>query len=95
MNIYIGVYHPNVFEGAMPFEGSVPITIDGSWKLLRFNLLPVPFGTRIRIRIDPPIARSEGEDRLAMLGEIREQIANTLVSWRASSATQSVTSSTG
>jgi hypothetical protein len=60
----------------------VPIAIDGSWKLLRFNLLPVPFGTRIRIHIDAPIERSEGEDRVALLGEVRERIGKTLAGWR-------------
>jgi 1-acyl-sn-glycerol-3-phosphate acyltransferase len=67
---------------AAPDTAVVPVVIDGSWKLLRFNLLPVPFGTRIRIRIDPPIPRRDGEDRRAMLQEVREQIQKTLAIWR-------------
>jgi 1-acyl-sn-glycerol-3-phosphate acyltransferase len=67
---------------AAPDTPVVPLAIDGSWKLLRFNLLPVPFGTRIRIHIDAPIERSEGEDRVALLGEVRERIGKTLAGWR-------------
>ena len=71
---------------AAPDVAVVPITIDGSWQLLRFNLLPVPFGTRIRIRIDAPIARRRGENRSAMLNEIREQVEKTLAGWRGGSS---------
>ena len=67
---------------AAPDIAVVPIAIDGSWRLLRFNLFPVPFGTRIRIRIGAPIARSKDEDRSAMLREIRDQIERTLAVWR-------------
>ena len=42
----------------------VPVTIDGSWKLLAHNLLPLPFGTRVRLRIGDPIERTQGESRL-------------------------------
>ena len=67
---------------AAPGVPVVPITIDGSWKLLRFNLFPVPFGTRIRVRLGAPIARVPGEDHLLMLQEIRTQIEKTLADWR-------------
>ncbi len=60
----------------------VALTIDESWRLLRFNLLPVPFGTQIRLRIGDPIPRREGEDRTALLAEVRQQIAGTLAEWR-------------
>ncbi len=67
---------------AAPQVPVVPITIDESWKLLRFNLLPVPFGTRIRVRIDAPIARRGAEDRSVLLHEVRQQIEKTLADWR-------------
>jgi 1-acyl-sn-glycerol-3-phosphate acyltransferase len=61
----------------------VPITIDGSWQLLRSNLMPVPFGTRIRIRIGDPIERSPDEDLSAILAECRREIGKNLEGWRA------------
>ncbi len=67
---------------AAPGAPVVPITIDESWRLLRFNLLPVPFGTRIRVRIDPPIARRSDEDPSALLHEVRQHIEKTLADWR-------------
>lgn len=61
----------------------VPVAIDESWRLLRFNLLPVPFGTRVRVWIGAPIARRADEDRPALLHEVHAQIAKTLEGWRA------------
>ena len=68
--------------GAAPATPVVPVTIDGSWKLLSHNLLPVPFGTEVRLRIGDPIARREGEDPEALLLEVREEIEKTLQRWR-------------
>jgi 1-acyl-sn-glycerol-3-phosphate acyltransferase len=67
---------------AAPDVSVVPIAIDEAWRLLRFNLLPVPFGTRVRVRIGAPIARHPGEDPRAILSEVREQIERALHSWR-------------
>ena len=61
----------------------VPLVIDGSWRLLRANLLPVPFGTRIRVRVGDPIARRPDEDLSAILSECRREITKTLEGWRA------------
>ena len=61
----------------------VPLAIDGSWHLLRFNLLPVPFGARIRVYIGAPIERRPDEDRHALLKDVREQIESVLTRWRA------------
>jgi len=60
----------------------VPITIDESWRLLRFNLMPVPFGTRIRVRIGDPIERRTDEDPIALLEQVRKEIQGNLDSWR-------------
>jgi 1-acyl-sn-glycerol-3-phosphate acyltransferase len=70
-----------LFETA-PGVPVVPIAIDGSWRLLRRNLLPVPFGTRIRLRIGDPIPRSADEDLPAILSECRREIIKTLEGWR-------------
>ena len=67
---------------AAPHVAVVPVAIGGSWRLLRFNLLPVPFGTRIHVRIGDPMARRADEDPPAMLREVREQIEKTLAGWR-------------
>ena len=45
--------------------------IDGSWELLRHGMRPVPFGTRVRVRLGAPIPRVPGEDPLALLARIR------------------------
>lgn len=67
---------------AAPDVPVVPVTIDNAWKLLRYNLFPVPFGTRVRVRIGDPIPRTSEEDRAALLARAREEIAGTLDTWR-------------
>jgi 1-acyl-sn-glycerol-3-phosphate acyltransferase len=66
---------------AAPELAVVPVVIDGSWKLLRHNLLPVPFGTRIRLHFGRPIPRSDGDDA-ALLERARVEIEATLTRWR-------------
>lgn len=61
----------------------VPVTIDGSWRLLRHNLMPVPFGTRVRVRIGAPMARSSGDDGPELIRRVEEDIRATLARWRA------------
>ena len=68
---------------AAPDVAILPVAIDNSWKLLRNNLLPVPFGTRVHIWMGDPIARQPGEDGAAVLARVREQIAGVLAAWRA------------
>lgn len=70
-----------LFESA-PDVPVVPIAIEDSWRLLRFNLLPVPFGTRIRVFIGDPIERKPDEDPMQLLLAAREQIAAALEGWR-------------
>ncbi len=71
---------------AAPELPVVPVAIDESWRLLRFNLLPVPFGTRVRVFIGDPIERRPGEDPQALLLECRRQIEKTLADWRGEAA---------
>ncbi len=73
-----------LFEEA-PETAIVPVAIDGSWRLLRFNLFPIPFGTRVRMHIGAPIPRSPEEDRLWLLHEARARIEQTLEDWRSES----------
>jgi 1-acyl-sn-glycerol-3-phosphate acyltransferase len=60
----------------------VPVAIDESWRLLRHNYLPVPFGTRVRVHIGRPIPRSAGEDPQALLERVRGEIGDALDAWR-------------
>jgi len=71
---------------AAPDLEVVPVVIDGSWKLLSRNLLPVPFGVRIRVRFAEPIRRSEAGDAEAVLERTRLEIESTLIRWRSEAA---------
>lgn len=64
----------------------VPVAIDESWRLLRFGLLPVPFGTRVRVHIGAPLERAPDEDRMAQLAQCRLDIEKTLARWRSASS---------
>ena len=67
---------------AAPDLAVVPVAVDGGWIAMRHNFLPVPFGTRLRMRIGDPIARAEGEDREAIIDEARRFADNALTQWR-------------
>jgi 1-acyl-sn-glycerol-3-phosphate acyltransferase len=67
---------------AAPDVPVVVVAIDESWRLLRWNLMPIPFGTRVRVRIAAPIARRPDEDRKALLEAARAEIERTLAHWR-------------
>jgi 1-acyl-sn-glycerol-3-phosphate acyltransferase len=67
---------------AAPQLPVVAVTIDESWRLLSHNLLPVPFGTRVRVRFGAPMAR-EGATGPELLERARKDIEATLVRWRA------------
>jgi 1-acyl-sn-glycerol-3-phosphate acyltransferase len=69
---------------AAPATAVLPVAIDGSWRLLRHNLLPVPFGCRVRVSIAAPIPRHQGEDAEHLLARVERQIRATLDRWRAS-----------
>ena len=76
------------FGGALELMEAAPdlelvtATIDGSWKLLRHKAYPIPFGTRVRVRLGDPIPRSPDEDRRRVLETMRDQIETTLDEWR-------------
>ena len=60
----------------------VPTVIDGSWKVFAHNLFPVPFGTKVRVRIGDPIVRSDDLDTTAALAQCESFIRDTLTEWR-------------
>src|SRR5262249_44574176 len=57
-----------------------------SWRLLARNMLPVPWGVHVHVRIGEPIARRPGEDQEALIEQVREEIASTLSRWRGEDA---------
>jgi HAD superfamily hydrolase (TIGR01509 family) len=64
----------------------VPVAIDGSWRLVRDNLLPVPFGAKVRIRIGAPLPRHAGEDRVSLIRQAEAEIRATIARWRKESS---------
>ena len=67
---------------ATPGVPVVPVAIDESWKLLRSNLLPVPFGTRVRVYIGAPIARHGATDDEAVFRQAESEIRAAIERWR-------------
>jgi 1-acyl-sn-glycerol-3-phosphate acyltransferase len=67
---------------AAPDLAVVPTTIDGSWRLLRHNLLPVPFGVTVRVHFGDPIARAPDEDPYELIERVRRMIEGNLNRWR-------------
>ncbi|MDX1447856.1 MAG: lysophospholipid acyltransferase family protein [Acidimicrobiia bacterium] len=59
----------------------VPMAIDGAWRLLAHNMLPVPFGCTVRVRFGDPIPRTPG-DADEMLQQAEAFISATLAEWR-------------
>jgi 1-acyl-sn-glycerol-3-phosphate acyltransferase len=60
----------------------VPVAIDESWRLLRHNFLPVPWGVRVHVHVGQPIERAPGEDGRALIDAIRAEIQAVLERWR-------------
>jgi 1-acyl-sn-glycerol-3-phosphate acyltransferase len=59
-----------------PHAAVVPVTIDGSWELMRYNFFPVPWGVRVTLRIHPALSRG-GDDKAvvaAVEGLIRREL---------------------
>ncbi len=69
-----------------PTTPIVPVTIERSWRLMQRNFWPIPFGVRVRVRIDDPIARTPDEDHRALLARIHDRIEANLTAMRAETA---------
>ncbi|MGI9666407.1 MAG: lysophospholipid acyltransferase family protein [Acidimicrobiia bacterium] len=59
----------------------VPAVIDGSWKVFDNNMLPVPYGTEVRIRFGAPIPRTSGESPRKVLDACHDFAETTLEAW--------------
>ena len=81
----LGPFKPAGFRALLetaPETPVVPVAIDESWRLLRHNFRPVPWGVRVRVWVGAPIGRTAGEDAQAMIDRVHGQIAATLARWR-------------
>jgi 1-acyl-sn-glycerol-3-phosphate acyltransferase len=63
---------------AAPSTPIVPVTIESSWRLMQSNFWPIPFGVRLRVRIDDPIERNPHADLPMLVEDVRSQIADNL-----------------
>jgi 1-acyl-sn-glycerol-3-phosphate acyltransferase len=68
---------------AAPALAVVPMAIDESWRLLRYNLFPVPFGVRVRVHFGAPICREGAGDARSVLVRAQVEIEHALRRWRA------------
>jgi len=62
--------------GETPGVPIIPVTIDGSWQIMRYGFHPVPFGVRIRVRVHPPIGRDTSDE--AVVEQVEEVIRRNL-----------------
>jgi 1-acyl-sn-glycerol-3-phosphate acyltransferase len=74
---------------AAPDLAVVPVAIDGSWKLLSHNLLPVPCGVRVRVRFLAPIERDGTGADAEVFARAEAAIAQALGTWRSGSGAPS------
>ena len=73
---------------AAPDTPVVPLAIDESWRLLEHNMLPVPWGVRVRVHVGAPIPRHPDEDPLAIIERARTEIETVLTRWRNGTAAE-------
>lgn len=60
----------------------VPVAIDGSWRITRYGLRPIPFGSRVNIRFGEPLERQPGESGAEVVEVCRRSIVAALDEWR-------------
>ena len=61
----------------LPGAQVVPAVIDGSWELLRYNFMPLPYGTDVTFKVFEPID-STNKDPKEILENIETSIRNYL-----------------
>ena len=53
----------------MPDAVVIPIALDGYWKLARYGMKPIPFGTRLTCAVLPPVGREGAAEEVARRAE--------------------------
>jgi len=79
--------HPKLFKtkglitmfNHMPSALIVPITINNSWKTLRYGKFPMGLGARIKYTVHKPIALSESMDHKELISEIEKTITEAII----------------
>jgi 1-acyl-sn-glycerol-3-phosphate acyltransferase len=54
----------------------IPIAIKGSWKLLKYNLLPIPYGVHVHMHVFPSLKVTDFRDDREMLKHIHKMISD-------------------
>ena len=62
----------------MPEAVIVPLVISGSWELLRYNFWPVPFGTKVYLKMLPPVDKVSDYEAKDLCLKIESLIAGEL-----------------
>ena len=68
---------------ATPSATIVPVTIDGSWELMRSSMRPIPFGVRVRCTVLAPISQHEQSAR-SITRQVEERIREAVTEGRRS-----------
>jgi len=67
---------------AAPNLPIIPTAIDGSWRVFRRNMFPIPYGAAVRVRFGDPIVRRSDESPIEVLEQCRVWIEDTIEGWR-------------
>ncbi len=57
----------------------VPITINNSWKTLRYGTFPMGLGAKLNIKVHEPIDASTVEDKLKLISQLERQITESII----------------
>ncbi|MDO1502283.1 lysophospholipid acyltransferase family protein [Winogradskyella maritima] len=57
----------------------LPVTINNSWKTLRYGKFPMGLGAHITFEVHKPLELNQFEDRIALIETIEQQITNAIV----------------
>ena len=60
----------------MPSALVVPITINNSWKTLRYGKFPMGLGANIKYTVHKPIKLSERSDQLELISVVEKTITD-------------------
>jgi 1-acyl-sn-glycerol-3-phosphate acyltransferase len=63
---------------AAPSATIVPVAIDGSWRLMRYGMRPVPFGVQVKCTVLAPISRHE-QSAKAVVRVVEDRIREAVI----------------
>ncbi len=65
-----------------PDAAVIPVTIDGSWKVLAYRCWPIPFGIQVRVKIGKTLNRKDFPDLRALRAEAFKTVQENLAAMR-------------